>query len=456
MQARPSTRQLLALSTAVVLFAGTVQLRADEIAGPDPVTEDRPGSSDQQSATDGGQDQDWFDAADAKSPSEAAKELPDGAVPAMHAPVYPPFQEHCRASRVYRSPLLGRLWARGEYLLWGMKGVDIPALVTSSPLETDLDLAGVLPDASILFGDQTIHDEMRSGGRFTLGFWWDTRQVSGVEATYFGLPAKAVKHHSEGRGNRIVARPYLDVVDDEQAAHLVAYPDLLDGSVDVRADTELQGAEVLMRRLVVCRPGVRVDLLGGYRYGRLLDRLTISEQAVSLDALSGYDVDTIIGRYDLFKSTNDFHGGEFGLAARWFRGCWSVRLSAKVAMGGTTSRAIVDGATSIVDDQSSADYVGGLLALPSNIGYYTDTELAFLSELGVSLEYQLTCDLRISVGYDLLHWNQVGRAADQIDLGIDPGQVPPEESDGETRPAFPGRTTDFWAQGLNICIEQQF
>jgi len=127
-----------------------------------------------------------------------------------------------------------------------------------------------------------------------------------------------------------------------------------------------------------------------------------------------------------------------------------------VAMGGTTSRAIVDGATSIVDDQSSADYVGGLLALPSNIGYYTDTELAFLSELGVSLEYQLTCDLRISVGYDLLHWNQVGRAADQIDLGIDPGQVPPEESDGETRPAFPGRTTDFWAQGLNICIEQQF
>ncbi len=458
MQARPSTRQWLALSTAVVLFAGTVQLRADEIAGPNPVTEDRPRSSDQQSATDVGQDPDWSDAAGVQSPSEAAEALPDGAVPAMRAPVYPPFQEYCRASRVYRSPLLGRLWARGEYLLWGMKGVDLPALVTTSPLETASEDAGVLggPDTSVLFGDEDIYDEMRSGGRFTLGWWWDPRQTGGVEATYFGLPAKKRRHHSHGWGDRIVARPYLDVVDDEQAVHLVAYPGLLDGAVDVRADTELQGAKVLMRRLVVCRPGVRIDLLGGYRYGRLLDRLTISEQAVSLDALSGYDVDTVIDRYDLFKSTNDFHGGEFGLAARWCRGCWSVRLSAKVAFGGTFSRAIVDGATSIVDDQSNADYVGGLLALPTNIGYYSDTEFTVVSELGVSLECQLACDLRVSVGYDFMHWNHVGRAPDQIDLGINPTQIPPETFVGESRPEFAWKKTDFWAQGLNICIEQQF
>ena len=457
-QAKPSTRQLLALSTAIVLFAGTAPLRAEKVAGPNPVTEDRPASPDQPSAADVGEDRDWLDAPDAQSPSEAAKELQDGADWGLHAPVYPPFQEYCRASRVYRSPLLGRLWARGEYLLWGMKGVDLPALVTTSPLGTPEEDAGVLgePGTSVLFGDETIYDEMRSGGRFTLGWWWDPRQMGGVEVTYFGLPAKALRHHSHGWGNRIVARPYLDVENDQQAAHLVAYPGLLDGSVDVRADTELQGAEVLLRNLVLCRSALRIDLLGGYRYGRLLDRLTIDELAISLDADSGYDVDTIIERYDLFKSTNDFHGGELGLAARWSRGCWSVRLSGKVAVGGTTSRVIVDGATSIVDDQSSAGYLGGLLALPSNIGYYTDTEFAVLSELGVSLECQLACDLRISVGYDLLHWNHVGRAADQIDLGINPTQIPPETLVGESRPAFPWTTTDFWAQGLNICLEQQF
>jgi len=458
MQAKPSTRQLLGLSAAIVLFVSTVQLMGDEAAGSHPATEDRPAMSNPPSVNDTGEDRDWFDRTRGASPTEPAKELPSGAVPAMDAPVYPPFQEPCRASRVYRSALLGRLWARGEYLLWGMKGVDLPPLLTTSTLATAPEDAGVLgdPNTSVLFGDETIHDEMRSGGRFTLGWWWDPSQMGGVEATYFGLPVKALRHHAHGWGDQIVARPYLDVENDEQAADLVAYPGLLDGAVDVRADMELQGAELLMRRLVLRRPALRVDLLGGYRYGRLLDRLTITEQAVSLDAASGYDVDAVIDRYDLFKSTNDFHGGELGLIARWSRGCWSVRLSAKVALGGTDSRAIVDGATSVVDDQSSTDYVGGLLALPTNIGYHRDTEFAVLSELGVSIEYQLMCDLRISVGYDFLHWNHVGRAADQIDLGINPTQIPPDTLVGESRPEFAWRKTDFWAQGLSICLEQQF
>lgn len=458
MQAKPPARLLLAFGTAVVLFVGASPIRADEAAVPNPVAEDRPGGSDQQSANDVGADQDWFDSASAKSPSEAADPLPNGAVPAMHAPVYCPFQEDCRASRVYRSPLLGRLWARGEYLLWGMKGVDLPALVTTSPLETAPEDAGVLgePDTAVLFGDETIYDEMRSGGRFTLGWWWNPRQRGGVEATYFGLPAKARRHHSYGAGDCIVARPYFDVVDDEHAAHLVAYPGLLDGAVFARADTELQGAEVLTRRLVWCESGLRIDLLGGYRYGRLLDRLSIREETVSLHADSGYDVGTVIDRYDLFKSTNDFHGGEFGLAMRWSRGCWSVRLSSKLAMGGTFTRAIVDGATSVDGGPSAGDYAGGLLALPTNIGYHRDTEFAVLSEIGVSLEWQLTCDLRFSVGYDLMTWNHVGRAADQIDLGINPTQIPPDTLVGESRPEFAWRKTSFWAQGLSICLEQQF
>jgi len=458
MQAKPSTRRFLGLSATIVLFVGTVQLEADEVAGPHPATENRPATSAQPSVTGIGEDRERFDPTVDASADEAAKELPDDAGPAGEAPVYAPFQEPCRASRVYRSPLLGRLWARGEYLLWGMKGVDLPALVTGSPLQTAPEDAGVLgePETSVRFGDETIYDAMRSGGRFTLGWWWDLSRTGGVQATYFGLPVKALRHHAHGGGNRIVARPYFDVENDEQAAHLVAYPGLLDGAVDVRADMELQGAEVLVRRLMVCRPGLRVDLLSGYRYGRLLDRLTIAEQAVSLDAASGYDVDAVIDRYDLFKSTNDFHGGELGLVARWSRGCWAVRLSAKVALGGTDSRAIVDGTTRIVEDPASTDYRGGLLALPTNLGYYRDTEFAVLSELGISIEYQLTCELRISVGYDFLHWNHVGRAADQIDLGINPTQIPPDALLGESRPEFAWSKTDFWAQGVSIRLEQQF
>jgi hypothetical protein len=324
--------------------------------------------------------------------------------------------------------------------------------------------AGVLgePDTSVLIGDTTIYDEMRSGGRFTLGFWWDTRQTAGVQATYFGLPAKAWKDHAHGRGHRIVARPYLDINTGEQDALLVAYPDLLDGSVDVRADTELQGAEVLLRRIAVCRPGFRMDWLGGYRFGRLLDRLEIGQLSTSpaLPPSGEYDPGTIVTttqRFDLFKSTNDFHGGELGLSARWARGCWSVRAVGKVALGGTITRTVIDGATGqSVTGQDPRTYLGGMLALPTGAGYYTDAEFAVLSELGLSLECRLTCDLRISLGYDLLHWNHVGRAGDQIDLRINPTQIPPDSLDGKRRPKFGWKTSDFWAQGLNLSVEQQF
>jgi hypothetical protein len=96
------------------------------------------------------------------------------------------------------------------------------------------------------------------------------------------------------------------------------------------------------------------------------------------------------------------------------------------------------------------------LALPSNSGYHREAEVTVLSELGVSLRCQVTCDLSVSVGYNLLHWSRVSRAADQIDLGLDPDQIPPELWTGETQPAFALNPSEFWAQGLNIRVEHQF
>ena len=219
---------------------------------------------------------------------------------------------------------------------------------------------------------------------------------------------------------------------------------------------ELQGAEVLLRRLAVCRPALRVDMLGGYRFGRLVDRLTAHQQSTSLDALSGYDPGTILDRIDVFKSTNDFHGGEAGFAARWTRGCWSVELLGKVGLGATWTRVVVKGATTTTLGNSTLTYLGGLLALPSNIGYYCQREVTLLSELGVSLRCQVTCDLSVSVGFDLLHWSRVGRAADQIDLCLDPGQIPPGLWTGETQPGLALDTSEFWAQGLHVSVEHQF
>ena len=47
-------------------------------------------------------------------------------------------------------------------------------------------------------------------------------------------------------------------------------------------------------------------------------------------------------------------------------------------------------------------------------------------------------------------------AGEQIDLGINPTQIPPGSLVGEARPIFPFRDSDFWAQGLHFGVEFWF
>src|SRR5262249_13371755 len=61
----------------------------------------------------------------------------------------------------------GRVWVRGEYLLWWTKSSPLPPLVTTSPIGTPVGEAGVLGQfgTSILFGGESVSDNPRSGGR---------------------------------------------------------------------------------------------------------------------------------------------------------------------------------------------------------------------------------------------------------------------------------------------------
>lgn len=372
-------------------------------------------------------------------------------------PLGPP-PDDPRPTRVYRSLLEGRLWTRAEYLLWAADGQNLPPLVTTSPAGTPLDEAGVLgqPGTTVLFGDESVNEGMISGGRFTLGFWRDLPHTTGVQATYFGLVERFEGAHLPGLVDAIVARPYWNVATDQPDSELVAYPDVLDGQIDVQARTRFQGAEVLWRSCVLGTDRLRVDLLAGYRYSQLFDRLSLDQDSVSLDESSGYAVDTEIVRSDAFQSRNAFHGGELGLVADWGRNRWNVELTGKIAFGRTWTDVGING-QSTVYGATTETYTGGLLALPTNIGFYTDSQFAVTPEFGLSLEYRLTYYTRLAVGYDLLGWSRVSRAQDQIDLAINPSQIPPETTlVGEARPRFAMNWSDFWAQGLNFRIECQF
>ena len=73
----------------------------------------------------------------------------------------------------------GKYWLRADYLMWWTNGTRLPPLVTTSPQGTPVSQAGVLgaSGTTVLFGDTTVGDDMRSGFRTTFGMWLDDCHV---------------------------------------------------------------------------------------------------------------------------------------------------------------------------------------------------------------------------------------------------------------------------------------
>ncbi len=323
--------------------------------------------------------------------------------------------------------LRNRLWVRSEYLLWWTKGSDTPALVTSSPVGTTPELSGVLgePDTETLFGDNTVANGVRSGGRFALGYWLTPCQCFGIEADYLFIGSGTTRYRVDSSTVPILARPYLDTALGAETALLVAHPDFLAGSVAVDATNDFQAAEVLLRRALVKRCCDRLDFVVGYRFARLDDGLTIHQFSEWTQAQGIIPVGTTKDITDAFDTTNQFHGGQLGFAYQERVGRWSLQMLAKLGLGNTRSRVRIDGRTvTTLPNGVSGAFDGGLLAQTTNIGTYTQDDFSIMPELGVTLSYNLTCRLRATFGYTFVYWSRVVRPGDIIDRSA--SQLPPE------------------------------
>jgi hypothetical protein len=113
-----------------------------------------------------------------------------------------------------------------------MRGEALPPLVTTSPPGTPVSQAGVLgtPGAAVLFGDNHVNNDARSGFRVTLGGWLDSAQTLGVEGSFFMLERQATGFTASSPGSPILARPFVDATTGlPAAAELVAFPGTLSG-----------------------------------------------------------------------------------------------------------------------------------------------------------------------------------------------------------------------------------
>jgi hypothetical protein len=358
----------------------------------------------------------------------------------------------------------GKLWVTGEYLLWWLRGDRLPPLVTTSPSGTPVTAAGVLgaPGTQVLFGDQRVNGDSRSGGRITAGYWLDHGCTWGIEARFFMLEGLNDSFDAQSPGAPILARPFLHTASGEATSELVAFPGILAGSVAASdRSRSLLGAEALVRKTLLAKCGnlgqFRFDVLAGYRFLCLDESLSVQENLTSTGTNSLVPAGTRFVVRDEFDTDNVFNGGQFGLAVGLRTGACTLDVIGKVALGATSQSVSINGSTATALPGGPINvFSGGLLALGSNSGRHSETSFSFVPELGVNLGLWVTHHVRLTAGYTLLYWTDIVRPGDQIDLVVNPNLLPPARPGGQPRPAFLDERTSLWAQGLSLGLELRY
>jgi len=168
---------------------------------------------------------------------------------------------------------------------------------------------------------------------------------------------------------------------------------------------------------------------------------------------------TQINSADSFAARNQFNGAEGGFRFQFIQGDWFLEVQTKFAVGRNNRIVNVNGGTlTTVPGATPLPSPGGTYALISNIGQEPFNDLAFTSDFGATLGWNVTDHIRLRLGYTFLFWGSVARAGDQLDQFLNPTFVPPVVGlpAGPLRPELSIRVTDLWAQSVNFGLEFRY
>lgn len=366
-------------------------------------------------------------------------------------------------------------WISYEFLGWWQSGMKLPPLVTTSvDPNVPRTEAGVLtsPSTRVLFGGgDVLQDDAFDGGRLRFGVWLDKCHTWGVGAEFFQIGRESESFTGSSTGSPVLSRPFFNTQTGLDDAELVAFPDVLSGTVAAYADSKLVGGSFHFKYLRCCDEGCsrwlfcgcpehycsRTETMFGYRYLELEERVAITENLVSTDTANPGTFAII----DQFDTRNQFNGFDLGWLFRNTRGFWTFDTMLRIGIGNTKQTVTINGQTTINDPNENPQVQtlpGGLLTQTSNIGTYRQNEFTVVPEFNMNLGYQLTDHLRATLGYTFIYWSNVVRPGEHISLDLNTDLLPPPAEDvtGVLRPAFAFDTTDYWVQGINVGCEYRW
>ncbi len=369
----------------------------------------------------------------------------------------------------------GRFWFRGEYLHWWTSGAHLPPMVS-----TLTGANGTVPET--IFGNQEIGDGDHDGYRTAMGMWLDCQHHWGLEADYFDVTGKSNNYDSgstegfdaNGRPSPIVRLVYdpATFAATGLASDYVGFANFYVGRITVQTSDYFQSAGIWLRRQLracewsTCGNDVnwtdpsartfRLDAIAGYRFARLID--TVNEQDDSFEYnplqaayyLKGF---TFINDY---KTVNCFNGADLGLNAVYTHGRWSVDVVGKAAIGGNNQYLRLYN-QEFIDTNNIRPGTPPAPQNPTALQEISRNQFSAIPELTVTGGYQVTDHFKVTVGYDLLYWSAVVRAADQINVepttGYPYGTV---TGNYAALPAFAWNESHFFAQGLRLGADLRF
>jgi hypothetical protein len=351
----------------------------------------------------------------------------------------------------------GRFWAELDALVWWVQGDRPPPLLTASPAGTALSQAGVLgaPGTITLAGGREFNDDVRSGFRLNVGYWFNPLQTVGIQVGAFWLDNNNSSVAFSSDGSAILARPFVSTTTGLQSSELIAFPGVSAGGAIVSGHSSMNGWDIAIRENACCCCNYRIDAILGYRQLRLSDQLDVDESATSLGG--ALPAGTQLVSADRFCTSTDFYGAELGFLGEYRCQGWVIEGIVKMDVGWNASRININGATLVAPPgQPTTLLPGGFLALPSNIGLYHTGNATLIPELGLNIAYDLNEHWRLRGGYNFLFWDNVNRPGQHIDTTINPNQLPPQSGGVPARPAPTHDETDLFVHGMNFGVEVRY
>jgi hypothetical protein len=251
-----------------------------------------------------------------------------------------------------------------------------------------------------------------------------------------------------------LALPFFDPTFPGENATFISRPGFFAGDAVLTVTDFLQGADFNLVHNLRNANGVRVDVLGGFRWLNLRENLSFITDSPNVPPHPPDYFHTV----DRFNANNNFYGGQVGLRAGYDNSRLFFNATGKLALGGTVETVFVNGGTF-----TSYGYApGAYLSQPTNMGTASRGQFAVVPEVNLNFGVRLSPWASIAVGYSFLYINSVARPGDQIDRVINPTQAPaitgsfPGFLSNPARPALNIHDSDFWAQGLNFALELRY